>query len=138
MAVAQEQEQQGMTNPPKVIVIMREYLKPGKAGMPHEKTESAFVRAFTCAKWPTHHIAMDSLSGKTRSLFITPYDSFEAWQKDSFAIQKNMALLAALDHATVADGELLGSTDQSAFVFNDDFSLRPAVDMPHMPYFEIE
>jgi hypothetical protein len=137
IAVAQNQ-QQGMSQPPKVIVIGREYLKPGKAGMPHEKTESAFVQAFTRAKWPTHYIAMDSLSGKTRSLFITPYDSFEAWEKDSLAIQKNTALFAALDHASVADGELLASTDQGVFVFNEEYSLHPAVDMPHMRYFEIQ
>ena len=29
--------------PPKVLVVMREYTKPGKAGMQHEKTESLFV-----------------------------------------------------------------------------------------------
>ncbi len=117
---------------------MREYLKAGKAGMPHERTESAFVQAFICAKWPTHYIGLDSLFGKTRSLFITDYDSFEAWEKDSLAVQKNTALFAALDHASVADGELLESTDQSAFVLNDEFSLGPAVEMPHTRYFEID
>jgi len=137
IAVAQNQ-QPGLTQPPKVIVIGREYLKPGKAGMPHEETESAFVQAFARAKWPTHYLAMDSLSGKTRSLFITPYDSFEAWEKDSLAIQKNTVLSAALDHASVADGELLASTDQGVFVLSDEYSLHPAVDMPRMRYFEIQ
>ncbi|HKN21727.1 MAG TPA: hypothetical protein VJX73_09935 [Terracidiphilus sp.] len=131
IAVAQNQ-QAGLTQPPKVIVIGREYLKPGKAGMSHEKTESAFVQAFARAKWPTHYIAMDSLSGKTRSLFITPYDSFEAWEKDSLAIQKNTALAAALDHASVADGELLASTDQG--VFCAQRRLQPAPGGGHAAY----
>ena len=40
--------------PPKVLVIQREYLKPGKAGAAHDKTESVFVQAMARAKWPTH------------------------------------------------------------------------------------
>ena len=34
-----------MSGPPKVLVIGREYTKPGKDGAAHEKTESAFVTA---------------------------------------------------------------------------------------------
>jgi hypothetical protein len=37
----------GVMPPPKVLVVLREFLKPGKAGSPHQKTESAFVQAFT-------------------------------------------------------------------------------------------
>ena len=44
----------------------------------HEKTEGAFVRAMTAAKWPTHYFGMDSLSGPSRSLFFVGYPSFEA------------------------------------------------------------
>jgi hypothetical protein len=32
--------------PPNVLVIQREFLKPGKGGMAHERSEAAFVRAF--------------------------------------------------------------------------------------------
>ena len=35
--------------PPKVLVIQREMLKPGRAGNTHLKTESAFVQAMTAA-----------------------------------------------------------------------------------------
>jgi hypothetical protein len=34
----------GAMPPPKVLLIQREYLKPGRGGSVHEKTESAFVR----------------------------------------------------------------------------------------------
>jgi hypothetical protein len=49
--------------PPNVLVIQREYLKPGKGGMLHERSESAFVRAFANAKSDSHYFALDSLSG---------------------------------------------------------------------------
>ena len=35
--------------PPKILVVDREFLKPGKVGGLHEKTESAFVRAASAA-----------------------------------------------------------------------------------------
>jgi hypothetical protein len=48
-----------------------EFIKPGKGGAPHEKAESAFVQAMTRAKWPTHYLAVNSLSGKARALFLS-------------------------------------------------------------------
>jgi len=123
--------------PPKVLVITREFTKPGKSGTQHEKTESLFVQATTRAKWPTHYLAVESLSGKSRALFLTGYDSFEAWEKDTLATQKDATLSAALDRAWAADGELLSETDGGAFVFREEYSLRPEVDIAHMRYFEI-
>jgi hypothetical protein len=38
--------------PPNVLVIHREYLKPGKGRQLHERSESAFVHAFADAKSP--------------------------------------------------------------------------------------
>src|ERR1700740_1412359 len=67
---------------PKVLQITREFVKPGKAGASHDQTEGAFVDAMARAKWPTHYFAMTSLSGKSRALYLTSHDSFEAWQKD--------------------------------------------------------
>jgi hypothetical protein len=128
---------QDMTSPPKVLSIIREFVKPGKAGAMHEKTESAFVQAMTRAQWPTHYLAVSSLSGKPRALFLTRYDSFEAWEKDALATEKNPTLSAALDRAGVADGDLLSDVDSTALVYHDEYSLRSSVDIPHMRYFEI-
>lgn len=136
LAVAQEAPE-GTTPPPKVLVIDREFLKPGRGGSGHDKTESAFVQAFSRAKWPTHYFAANSLTGRNRTLFFIGYDSFEAWEKDSMAQQKNATLSAALDRAVVADGDLLSETDAGAFTYNEEESLRGPVDIAHMRYFEI-
>ena len=117
--------------PPKVLVIGREYVKPGKAGELHEKSESAFVQAMIKAKAPTNYIALNSLSGKNRALFFTFYDSFDAWEKDVVATEKNATLSTALEKANVADGELLESADQGVFVYEEEFSLRPKYSDPH-------
>lgn len=132
-----QQQPGGVTQPPKVLVIQREFLKPGKGGMQHQKTESAFVQAFANAKWPQHYFGMDSLSGKSRALFFVPYDSFADWQKDTEATQKNATLAAALDSAQAADGELLSSYESSAWTYREDYSLRAAVKIEEMRYIEI-
>lgn len=136
LAAAQESSE-GTTPPPKVLAIYREFLKPGKAGSPHEKAESAFVQAAERAKWPEHYLALTSLTGKQRALFFYGYDSFEAWEKDNAAVEKNAALSAALDRASIADGELLSEIDSAALVYNDGESLRAPVGIAHMRYMEI-
>ena len=110
--------------PPKVLVIQREWTKPGKGGTIHEKSESNFVNAMTAAKWPTHYFAAQSLSGKSRVLFFVGYPSFEAWEKDNHAMEKNATLSAAWDHAEAVDGELLEDFQQDVFLFRPELSLH--------------
>jgi hypothetical protein len=55
----------------KVLQITREYTKPYKNGMAHDKTESAFIQAMTKAKFPAYYVGLTSMSGKSRSLFLT-------------------------------------------------------------------
>jgi hypothetical protein len=135
--VTAAQEKSQANSIPKVLQITREYTKPGRAGNVHEAAESAFVQAATRAKWPTHYLAMTSLSGKQRALFLTSYASLEAWEKDTAAVAKNPTLSAALDAASVADGEQLDSIDQGVFVFNEEMSLRPVADLSQMRFMEL-
>ena len=134
---AAAQEKAPAAKPPRLLVITREFIKPGKAGTAHEKTESAFVQAMARAKWPTHYLAMQSLSGKPRALFFTHYDSYEAWDNDAKATEKNTVLSAALDRANEADGALLDSSDQNVFTYNEGLSLHPLSDISHMRLLEI-
>lgn len=126
-----------VNQPPKVLVIMREFLKPGRSGEIHKKSETAFVRAMSAAKWPTHYLAVTSVSGRSRALFLTAYGSFEDWEKDNKAMDSNAVLSAAMDRAYMNDGDLLSDTDSGAFLYREDYSLKAGVDLPHMRYFEI-
>lgn len=137
VCAAAAQEQSKSASIPKVLMITREFVKPGKAGKLHEKAESAFVQAMARAKWPTHYLAMNSLSGKPRALFFTRYATFEDWEKDMAATEKNAALSAALERAYEADGELVDSADQGVFLYQEEMSLRPKSDLSHMRYLEI-
>ena len=123
--------------PPKVLVVSREYLKPGKSGSPHQKTESMFAQAMAAAKWPSHYLGADSLTGPSRSIFFTGYPSMDAWGKDVAAASSNPTLGPALDRAFIADGELLTSIDTNVFVYREDLSFNANVDIAHMRYFDV-
>jgi hypothetical protein len=129
--------QAAMSSPPKVIQIMREYLKPGKSGMAHDRSEAAFVTAANHAKLQGHYVALNSMSGKSRALYIVRYDSFEAWEKDNKLIDSTPAINAEFDRAIMADGELLESTDAGVFGYNEELSFHPNPDMSHARYYEI-
>jgi hypothetical protein len=130
--------QEATPPPPKVLTIIREFVKPGRAGTMHEKSESAFVKAFEAAKWPQHYLAVDSMSGKPRTLFLVGYDSFEAWEKDNQATSKNATLSSALERAALADSDLLDSADSGTFRYNEEYSLRAGtIDIANMRYFEV-
>lgn len=134
-AAAQEQQMQE-SGPPKVLQIQREFLKPGKAGMIHDRSEANFVEAFAHAKWPTHYIALNSMSGPSRALYVTGYPSYEAWQKDEDATKKDAALSASIERSEESDGELLTSFDQAVFTYESDLSLNPAPNLANVRFME--
>jgi hypothetical protein len=135
-SVAATAQDAGPPAPPNVLVIQREYLKPGKTGAIHVKSEANFIKASKDAKWPTHYIAMDSLSGPSRALFMFAYDSFEDYGKDQEAQNANAQYAAAMDSASLADGELLTRYDSQTFIYHPEMSLHAGIDVPHQRYWE--
>ena len=120
--------------PPKVLVIQREFVKPGKVGL-HMKSESAFAKAAAAKKWPGNYLAMYSLSGPDRALFMEGYPSFEAWEKDNNQLEKS-GMLESMNTSFVADGELLTGTSQAVFTLDEENSLNTG-SVVHARYFEI-
>jgi hypothetical protein len=49
------------------------------------------VQTFAKANWPTHYLAMTTITGPSEAWFLTPYDSFEAWERDRQATEKPRA-----------------------------------------------
>lgn len=122
---------------PKVLQITREFLKPYKNGMAHDKTESAFITAMNKAKFPAYYVGLNSLSGKSRALFLTQYASFADWEKDNKIVDKNPTLAGDIERASLADGELLESVDSEVFTYDEDLSYHPHPDISHARYMEI-
>jgi hypothetical protein len=132
IAVAQDS-----MKPPAVIQINREWIKPGKAGMMHDKTEAAYVATMNKSKLQGHYIALNAISGKTRALYLTRWSSFEAWENDNKLVDKSPSLGAELDRDNQADGELLEGTDSAVLTYVEEMSFHPRPDYSHARYYEI-
>lgn len=122
---------------PKVLHITREFIKPGKNGAIHDKSETAFVQAAAHAKAPTHYFAVNSMSGDARALYVFGFDSFAAVQKDVEMTAANETLAAAFDKAALSDGELLSGIDDSYWVYNSELSYHAHRDLGRLRYLEI-
>ncbi len=134
-AIAQKSD---VPPPPNILVVQREMLKPGKSGSPHMKTEAAFSKAMSDAKIKTAYIGLDSLSGPTRALFLSGYDSFAEWGKDLDAMRTDAAFGAAMDTAMINDGENLTEFSQSVWAYRKDMSYNDRIDAGTAHYWEID
>jgi hypothetical protein len=109
----------------KILVISREYTKPGKDGAPHQAVEGAYPKALAAGKVADHYYASVSLSGPPRVLFFHGYESYAAWAEQRQGTTNLPAVATTLVRTTAADGDLLSSKDYSVWAKRDDLSLNP-------------
>jgi hypothetical protein len=133
VAVAQDQSTASVSTP-KYLQIIVEYTKPGKGGMAHDKTESAFVQAVTKAKFPLNYIAFNAMSGKPRAIYLSHFDSFDAFEKAMKVFEGPAA--AEFERLNVADGELLEDTKSLFFRFVPELSYHTRTDISHGHFLE--
>jgi hypothetical protein len=122
---------------PKILAITVEYPKPYKGGAAHDKTESAFVLAQAKAKFPVYYVAMNSMSGRMRAIYMAHYDSFAEWEKDNKMVDDNPTLSADLESAGIADGELLDEVEQGVYTYDPDLSYHPHDDLQNHRVYQI-
>ena len=109
--------------PPAILQIQREFLKPGKSGNLHERSEAAFVRAQDAAKSHIYYLGMNSLSGPSLSMFVSGFPTFAALEHENAMIAANPSLSTAFDKATLSDGDLLNAYETAIFSYRRDLSL---------------
>jgi hypothetical protein len=113
----------GVDGPPKVLVVIREFVKPGRSGMMHEKTEGAFAQLLRENHVDLHYLALTSMSGPDRALFMSGYSSMAEWEAADKHMEMSSAA-AAMDRANVADGDLLSESGESVWIRNDELSMN--------------
>jgi hypothetical protein len=107
--------------PPNYLNITIEMTKPGVAAA-HEKFEMGWPAAFGKANWPTHYLAMSSITGPTEAWFITGYDSAEAAEKDADAFAHNTSLRTASEQLAQQDAQFLTGTKTITAMYKPDLS----------------
>jgi hypothetical protein len=133
VAVAQDQSTASVSTP-KYLQIIVEYTKPGKGGLAHDKTESAFVQAVTKANFPINYVAFNALSGKPRAIYLSHFDSFDAMEKANKVFEGPAA--AEFDRLNAADGELLEDSHQLIFSYVPELSYHPHGPNPKVRFLE--
>jgi hypothetical protein len=108
-ALVSAQDQPASTSAPKYLQINVEYTKPGKGGMAHDRTESAFVQAMVKAKVPIHYTAYTAITGKPRTIYLAAFNSFEEMDRAN-KIMASSGAGAEFDRLNAVDGELLEET----------------------------
>jgi hypothetical protein len=123
-----------MTNPPDVLVIFREEVKPGRASS-HEKLEADFAKAYSHSTWGNHYLGLTSVSGPPEAWFLEPCNSLDAVEKE--LVEGNRAtgpVKTELDQLSAREsGELSSQREMIAF-YREDLSMNAASDLPHKRY----
>ncbi|MCA1603224.1 MAG: hypothetical protein LC776_16835 [Acidobacteria bacterium] len=131
-----------MNSPPRVLLIVREEIKPGM--MPaHNRHSTSYAGIFGKLKTPNHRIAMIPVAGSENEvLYVTPSESFADIEMITKETDKKMASVNGTMGAEIArlDKEApdlhSGMRDMLA-VFRPELSFKPGVDIAQMRYFAV-
>ena len=124
------------SSPPKVLQILREEVKAGRAAA-HQKWETGWPKAFAKANWPTNYLTVVSVTGPSEAWFMTGYDSFAAWGKDTESLDKNAAFKTEYDRLSEGDAQFLSGGRSIVAAFREDLSTPVPVVLPKMRYFRV-
>jgi hypothetical protein len=121
----------GPKGPPKVLFTMREFVKPGK-GMAHAKTEAAMASAMASAKSSLYTLAMASITGEPRVVFLSGYDSMADVETQYMTAMKLPGLESKLDALGEEDGALVSSDGSAIWRLREDLSGTNMVNIAEM------
>jgi hypothetical protein len=108
--------------PPHFLRIFREDIKSGKSSA-HEKVESAYVRAFSKAGYPSY-LALDGKTGTSQAWFLESYDSYESLEK-AMHMAEAEPLKTTLSGLDAQDGELRTGERNMIATYQKDLSYLP-------------
>ncbi len=121
--------------PSPVMRIIREDIKPGQSAS-HEKTEMAFVRAFSKTKYP-NYTALVSLTGTSQAWFLERYASYEALG-EALAISNAEPLSTLLGQLDAQDGEMRSSDRNMIATYREELSYLPVpANLPKYRFYSI-
>ena len=110
-------------DPAHLMRIFREDIKSGKSAA-HEKVESAYVRAFSKAAYPTY-IALEGMTGTSQAWFVERYDTYEQMEK-AIHLSQSEPLKSALQTLEAQDGELRSSERNMIATYQPALSYLPS------------
>lgn len=131
-----------MHAPPRVLLIVREDIKPGMMTA-HNRHSAGFAGMFGKLQTPNHRIAMVPVAGSENEVvYLTAGDSFADLEKITADTDKRMVSLsgamgAELDRLDKEAPDLHAGMRDMLAVFRPELSYKPEVDIAQMRYFAV-
>jgi len=125
--------------PPKVLLIVREDIKPGMMG-PHSIEANGVVNIYAKAKSPWHRLAMIPVAGNENEvMYFWGYDSFSEMEKSNKDLDMlGVTYKADFDRNQHAGEDYHSSQRDSISVFREDLSYNPGAVIANMRYMRIQ
>jgi hypothetical protein len=123
--------------PPKVLVAYIGDVAPGK-GAAAGKAGVAIRDLFAGAKWPTHWIALDSVTGPERVSVWVGYNSFADWGNEEKSLEREPKLAAGLARVSSEWSAQMKATETVVLKHEPELSYQPNVPLEGIRLFTVD
>jgi hypothetical protein len=124
------------TEQPKVLTIIREHVKVGRAAE-HSKYEAGYPAAMEKAKSPDYYIALTSLTGPNEAWYLLPQKSFKSLAESMKRDEKDLLLTAETDRLDAGDVANVNMVETIRATARTDLSVGSFPDLNKVRFYEI-
>jgi hypothetical protein len=132
IVVAQTAEMHG---PPKILEIVREDSKPGKA-IAHRKHEAAWTQAFIKAGYP-YSLAISSVTGPDQDWFLTGFDTYAQLEKLNDSLESNPAMRQIMETFSPKESEFVAESRIIFAKYRPELSYKADFNLGEYKYFNV-
>jgi hypothetical protein len=123
--------------PPNILNIETVNIKPDMDG-PYDKIASEYPELSEQLKDPTPVLGMEALTGSPRAIYLSGFDSFEAFQKSEEWLSGDAATDAKFDAMDAREAPYISEEHHTLWHYRPDLSNNVAgADIPHSHYWEV-
>lgn len=124
-----------MQAPPKILEIVRENSKPGKA-IAHRKHEAAWTQAFAKAGYP-HMLTISSVTGPDEDWFMTGFETFAQMEKVNESLDTNPALQQAMTTFSPKETDFVSESRMVIARYRPELSYKTDFKLGEYKYFNV-
>ncbi len=121
---------------PKLLIIYREDVKPGKT-LAHAKMETAWTQALLRINWPTPMLALTSMSGPDQVWFTIGYDTFADLEKGTKLEESSAGFAQIRQQYGPSESDFLDSSRSMIAVLQPELSYKTDFDLTATRYFRV-
>jgi len=123
--------------PPNLLNIETDNVKAYEF-VPYNKVAEEYPALSVKTKQPSHYLALNSMTGAPRAIYIFDADSYETMQKETEEFMGNAAVKATFDALDAEEAKYTSEVHYVIWHYRPDLSNNPTgADLPHSHYWEL-